>query len=170
MSIDSGQTICYSGTGLPKIADRLCPLYPQKFLHRVPPKRFFWIRAWLAGSADCRSNTLRLNDRNRFKNEKAECILCGAENENLEHFLLWCPAYSEERRKIVKLKQPYRGLPWSRGTGTCAPAARCCSERMSLRPIRCHGGGKVGSFRHPQPRCWASSLKELGVSTSRLGG
>ncbi len=55
----------------------------------------------------CKSHTIRLNDENRFKNEKTQCILCGAENENLEHFLLWCPAYSEEGQKNVDLQQPY---------------------------------------------------------------
>ncbi len=38
---------------------------------------------------------------------RKQCILCGAENEKLEHFLLWCPAYSEERQKNVDLQQPY---------------------------------------------------------------
>ncbi len=56
----------------------------------------------------CRSNTLRLSDRNRFKNEKTECIMCGAGNEDLEHCLLWCPAYSVERQKNLKLQQPYK--------------------------------------------------------------
>ena len=55
----------------------------------------------------CRSNTLRLKDRNRHWQEDTRCDMCGAEIEDLGHFLLWCPAYGEERRKCVRLQQPY---------------------------------------------------------------
>ncbi len=43
----------------------------------------------------------------RFRGEEITCDVCGAEKEDLIHFLLWCPGYSEERRKSVKLQQPY---------------------------------------------------------------
>ncbi len=33
--------------------------------------------------------------------------LCGAEKEDLEHFLLWCPAYTNVRATISELQQPY---------------------------------------------------------------
>ncbi len=33
--------------------------------------------------------------------------MCGADNEDLKHFLLWCPAYREERRIFTQLQQPY---------------------------------------------------------------
>ena len=56
----------------------------------------------------CRSNTLRLNYINIFINKSTECFMCGAECEDLEHFLLWCPAYREERHKHIKLQQPYQ--------------------------------------------------------------
>ena len=39
----------------------------------------------------CRTNTLKLNDRKIFERESTECNLCSGENEDLEHFLLWCP-------------------------------------------------------------------------------
>ncbi len=39
--------------------------------------------------------------------EETKCDMCGADNEDLKHFLLWCPAYGEERGKIIQLKQPY---------------------------------------------------------------
>ena len=55
----------------------------------------------------CRSNTLPLSDRNRFKNEATECKLCEAPIETLHHFLLDCPAYSDLREKIAELQQPY---------------------------------------------------------------
>ncbi|RUM32355.1 MAG: hypothetical protein DSY42_01165, partial [Aquifex sp.] len=32
---------------------------------------------------------------------------CEEEKEDLKHFLLWCPAYSEERKKNLRLQQPY---------------------------------------------------------------
>ncbi len=33
--------------------------------------------------------------------------MCGVEREDLKHFLLWCPAYTQERRKSERLQQPY---------------------------------------------------------------
>ena len=55
----------------------------------------------------CRTNNLRLNDRKRFWNEETACELCGEGNEDLKHFLLWCPEYREERKRSVRLQQPY---------------------------------------------------------------
>ncbi len=37
-----------------------------------------------------------------------KCPVCGAEEENLEHFLLWCKGYEEERKNILKLQQPFQ--------------------------------------------------------------
>ena len=54
----------------------------------------------------CRTNTMPLNERNRFANQDTKCA-CGFENENLEHFLLHCPLYSQTRMKIATLQQPY---------------------------------------------------------------
>ncbi len=32
----------------------------------------------------------------------------GNEKEDLKHFLLWCPAYSADRQKNIKLQQPFQ--------------------------------------------------------------
>ncbi len=50
---------------------------------------------------------MNLGDRRRFKNEPTICVMCGAENEDLNHFLLHCDAYNEERRKNLVLQRPY---------------------------------------------------------------
>ncbi len=34
--------------------------------------------------------------------------MCGSEKEDLKHFLLWGPGYSDERQKNIKLQQPYQ--------------------------------------------------------------
>ncbi len=34
--------------------------------------------------------------------------MCGSEKEDLKHFLLSCPEYSDERQKNTKLQQPYQ--------------------------------------------------------------
>ncbi len=54
-----------------------------------------------------RANCLPLNDRKRHNNENEQCNLCGAEKEDLEHFLLWCPAYTNMRATISELQQHY---------------------------------------------------------------
>ena len=51
---------------------------------------------------------LKLNDKKRLRNEDTKCEMCGSEKEDLRHFLLWCPAYSDERQKNEKLQQPYK--------------------------------------------------------------
>lgn len=56
----------------------------------------------------CRTNTLPLNDRKRFENKATNCELCCEINETLPHFLLFCPAYVNERQKIPELHQPYQ--------------------------------------------------------------
>ncbi len=35
------------------------------------------------------------------------CKFCDAETEDLEHFLLICPEFKEERKNIIELQQPY---------------------------------------------------------------
>ncbi len=54
-----------------------------------------------------RINNLKLNERNRFWGEDTKCNMCGADNEDLKHFLLWYPAYGAERGKILRLQKPY---------------------------------------------------------------
>ncbi len=56
-----------------------------------------------------RTNNIHLNERKRFWEENTKCDMCRADNEDLKHFLLWCPAYGEERGKITRLQQPYIG-------------------------------------------------------------
>ena len=56
----------------------------------------------------CRTNNLPLNDRKRFKGEEEKCDMCGAEREDLKHFVLWCPEYNQERIKHEKLQRPYQ--------------------------------------------------------------
>ncbi len=54
-----------------------------------------------------RTNNLNLNDRQRFWGEDTQCDMCGAEKEDLKHFL-WCPEYTDERWKSPRLQQPYK--------------------------------------------------------------
>ena len=55
----------------------------------------------------CRTNTLILNDRNRFQQGNTECPCCDHPYEDLEHFLLHCRKFSTYRSKISILQQPY---------------------------------------------------------------
>ncbi len=55
-----------------------------------------------------RTNNLNLNDRKRFWGEDTMCDMWGAEKEDLKHFLLWCPAYTDEKSKSPRLQQPYK--------------------------------------------------------------
>ena len=54
-----------------------------------------------------KANCLKLNERNRHQGGEVGCKLCGANIENLEHFLLECEALGEERERIKELQQPY---------------------------------------------------------------
>ncbi len=36
-----------------------------------------------------------------------KCQLCGRDKEDLNHFILWCPAYDQPRQENKKLQQPY---------------------------------------------------------------
>ena len=53
-----------------------------------------------------KTNTLKLNDRNRHINEEIKCSLCNYTCEDLEHFLLECPKLEKERNAIIKLQRP----------------------------------------------------------------
>ncbi len=48
------------------------------------------------------------SDRNRHTNGQTECKLCGAELENINHFILWCPSLQHLRQRAVELHQPYQ--------------------------------------------------------------
>ena len=54
-----------------------------------------------------RTNNLNLNDRNRHKNGDTKCVMCDCEVENLNHFILRCEGYWEERAKEPLFQQPY---------------------------------------------------------------
>ena len=53
-----------------------------------------------------RTSCLPLYNRKRHENGSTECKLCGAENESLQHFLLDCTTYNEERTNLA-LQRPY---------------------------------------------------------------
>lgn len=37
-----------------------------------------------------------------------KCVMCGAQEENLEHFMLECPPMSPERKKSLILQKPHQ--------------------------------------------------------------
>ena len=55
----------------------------------------------------CRTNNVNLGDRKRFNNQPTKCIMCDYEYEDLNNFLLYCPAYNQQRNKILMLQRPY---------------------------------------------------------------
>ena len=57
-----------------------------------------------------RANCLPLNERKRYKKEDTRCMMCNAENEDLAHFILNCPAYEEERKESMHLQKPYERI------------------------------------------------------------
>ena len=65
------------------------------------PSSAIWFRA--------RINALQLGDRNRHTNKETHCQICEDENikEDILHFMLHCPAYKEERHRVIELQQPY---------------------------------------------------------------
>lgn len=53
----------------------------------------------------CRSNTLKLNTRNRHTNGNTQCTQCNTnQDETLEHFLLHCDAYRHYRQQLPFLE------------------------------------------------------------------
>lgn len=54
-----------------------------------------------------RTKKLKLSDRNRHLGGKTRCVLCGAEVEDISHFVLWCLTYAEKRSREPKLQLPY---------------------------------------------------------------
>lgn len=40
--------------------------------------------------------------------ENIKCALCGAEKEDLTHFMLMCPVFHDVRKTTVELQQPYQ--------------------------------------------------------------
>lgn len=54
-----------------------------------------------------RSNCLPLEDRKRHQGEDIKCKICNAEKEDMEHFILFCPEYENNRMKTTSLQKPY---------------------------------------------------------------
>ena len=54
-----------------------------------------------------RTNTLQLEDRKRFSRGDVTCKVCGAETEDIFHFVLECCRYDNERGNMVELQRPY---------------------------------------------------------------
>ena len=52
------------------------------------------------------ANCLNLNDRNRHI-EELRSRVCGAEYEDLAHFILDCEGLREERERITELQRPH---------------------------------------------------------------
>ena len=47
----------------------------------------------------CRTNTLKLRQRNRFNDDAADCVLCGAVEEIMEYFVMECGGLREIRER-----------------------------------------------------------------------
>ena len=56
----------------------------------------------------CRSNTLKLNCRNRFIGKSTGCVACESDYEDLQHFILYCTGYNHIRTKKQLFMQPYK--------------------------------------------------------------
>ena len=56
-----------------------------------------------------RTNTLQLAWRNKYKQEETKCPLCSKEEEDVQHFLLYCPALQNIRNRFTTIaQQPYQ--------------------------------------------------------------
>ena len=55
-----------------------------------------------------RTNSLRLEDRQRHVHEKTLCRLCQKESEDLAHFVLRCPELNKTRQDIPQLQKPHK--------------------------------------------------------------
>ena len=87
-----------------------------------------------------RTNNLNLNDRRRFQNEDTSCIMCGAAEESLEHFLLHCSHC--QRAAALTLQQSYHeecSLPASSWDTCSLPThniTNICSTKCGRRGRR----------------------------------
>ncbi len=85
-------------------------MYKQSLTNHLHPGSHCgkWIRNSMGSMLliRARTNTLKLNWRNRFTGEEERCPGC-EDQETLEHFLLHCKEYAAIRSKIVCLQQPY---------------------------------------------------------------
>ncbi len=54
-----------------------------------------------------RANNLQLQDKEKHRGKSTKCIICDEKLEDLNHFMLWCPAYNEERGEEKNFQRPY---------------------------------------------------------------
>lgn len=54
-----------------------------------------------------RTNNLQLQDRMRHQGKDTQCMMCSEKIENINHFILWCTAYTKERSKDKNFQRPY---------------------------------------------------------------
>ncbi len=55
-----------------------------------------------------RTNRLLLYERKKHQHQDTKCRVCNLDqDEDLEHFLLYCAAYQDTRKDINRLQQPY---------------------------------------------------------------
>ncbi len=54
-----------------------------------------------------RTNNLQLQDKERHSGKSTKWIMCGEKLKDLNHFMLWRPAYNEERAKDEHFQRPY---------------------------------------------------------------
>lgn len=74
----------------------------SKYKTEIKEEKFYDNRPSSEVLYRARTNNLKLNDRNRYTDGDTKCIMCNHILENLNHFLLWCTAYAEERKSIIQ--------------------------------------------------------------------
>ena len=82
-------------------------LYKENKLHMMQvndynshPSSTLWFRA--------RTNCILLNERNRFRNMETKYELCGADREDLMHFILEGRKLKEDRVQAIELQRPWQ--------------------------------------------------------------
>ena len=88
-----------------EVAERSSLKIYSKFKTTIKEEKFYDNKPSSIILYKARTNNLNLNDRNRHKNGDTKCIMCNYELENLNHFLLQCPAYVNERDKILETER-----------------------------------------------------------------
>ncbi len=106
-----------------------------------------------------RSNTLNINDINRFKRRVSY-----DEREDLSHFMQWCPAYEHSRKKSLALQQPYEEVEGK-------VIGRNCYTSPSLRAGALSTHTQVVNFRTARwvPVTHNAQPSTAGEKHSRVG-
>lgn len=84
-----------------EVAERSSLKLYSKFKTVIKEEQFYDNKPSSVTLYRARTNNLNLKDRNRHTNGDTKCIMCDSEVEDLNHFLLQCPAYVNERNKIL---------------------------------------------------------------------